>query len=328
MILRDKLDAGDIIVLDGAIGTEIRRLGGQLHSATWAGTTNKTHPDVVRRVHEEFIRAGADVVTANTYSTCRHVLEGAGLGEETVAINRRAIALAREARDRVAPDRPVAIAGAMSNTYAWLEDGFTPDPRHVPTPEQEAANLREMAETLADAGADLLILEMMKDVEHAARCLEAAVATGLPVWVGMSATQKTDNALVGWDIRLEQVYHIDDGRGSDETLPLAAIIEGLKAIGGDAFGIMHSSIATTTPALEMLFDRWDGPVMAYPEAVAFNPETGWADKSLAAEPFAEACRGWVESGVQIIGGCCGATIEHIRAMVDALPDGVGPRRAA
>ena len=80
MILDEKLAAGDVIVLDGAIGSEIDRLGGKMDEAAWCGVANWTHPDTVRRVHESYLEAGADVITANTFATCRHVLEAAGYG--------------------------------------------------------------------------------------------------------------------------------------------------------------------------------------------------------------------------------------------------------
>ncbi|MDE0047695.1 MAG: homocysteine S-methyltransferase family protein [bacterium] len=96
-------------------------------------------------------------------------------------------------------------------------------------------------------------------------------------------------------------------------------------MGGDVYGIMHSSIEATGPGLEVLRGLWDGPVMAYPETLLFDPAID--RNTLTAHPveFANACRGWVDSGVQIIGGCCGTTIEHIRAMVAALEV---PREAA
>ena len=158
MVLDDKLAAGDIVVLDGAIGSEIDRLGGKMDLAAWCGVANWTDPDTVRRVHESYLEAGADVITANTFATCRHVLEAAGYGAETVAINRRAVELAREALENVAPDRPVAIAGSMSNNVAWLPGTVGPDPAYEPTSEREAANYREMADTLAEAGCDLLVM--------------------------------------------------------------------------------------------------------------------------------------------------------------------------
>ena len=325
MILDEKLAAGELIVLDGATGTEVARLGGAMHGAAWCAVANRTHPEVVRRVHESYLRAGADVVTTNTFATCRHVLEGAGLGDETVAINRRAVELAREARERVAPDRPVAVAGSMSNTMAWLPGTIVPDPDYYPTPEQEAANYREMADTLAEAGCDLLVMEMMLDVERAVRVTEAAFATGLPVWVGISTTRRADGSLIGWDVETEEPRRVSERGTFPEPIPLVEIIDALTALGPQVSGIMHSSVTATTPGLELLFERWSGPVMAYPETMHFDREDHQAQVTVEPEEFAGHCRGWVERGVQIIGGCCGTTIEHVRAMVDRLPASAGPR---
>ena len=140
MILDDQLARREIIVLDGAVGGEIARLGGAMDAAAWCGVANISHPEIVRRVHEEYIRAGSNVVTANTFATCRHVLAGAGLADEAVSITTRAVELARAAVNEVAPDRPVAVAGSMSNNFAWLPGTVSPDPRFPPTPEEAAAN--------------------------------------------------------------------------------------------------------------------------------------------------------------------------------------------
>ena len=204
MILDNKLSKQGIIVLDGAIGSEIARLGGAMDAAARCAVANKTHPEVVRRVHEEYIRAGADAVTTNTYSTCRHVLAGAGLADETVRITERAVELAREAVNEVAPDRPVAVAGSMSNNRAWIPGTVSPDPRFLPTPAEEAANYREMAETLAAAGVDLILMEMMRDIDRASLATAAAVETGLPVWIGLSCSLLTDGSAVAWDMHTEE----------------------------------------------------------------------------------------------------------------------------
>ena len=334
MILDEKIANGGVIVLDGATGTEIARLGGKMDSAAWCGVANMNYPEKVRQVHEAYLRAGADVITTNTFATCRHVLAGAGLDNDTVAINQQAVTLARNARDAVAPSRPVAIAGSMSNTVAWQPGFISPDPRFVPTERQEIANYREMANTLADAGVDLLILEMMLDIEHASRALEAAVGTGLPVWVGISCSLENDGAVVGWDLATQGRITAD--HTPPLPLPLDEIIDTLQKIGGDVFGIMHSTVGATTPGLQVLCERWAGPVMAYPETMrGEQPPVDQADRlptpsfldvgDLSPEIFAEACRGWVDQGVQIIGGCCGTTIEHMQAMIGRLPAQVGDR---
>ena len=89
---------------------------------------------------------------------------------------------------------------------------------------------------------------------------------------------------------------------------------------------MHSSFKATAPGLEVLFERWNGPVMAYPEATGYDAETG-GTIPVGPDEFARHCCAWVDSGVQIIGGCCGTTIHHIRAMVDRLPERPGNRPA-
>ncbi len=325
MILDDKLSAGNVVVLDGATGTEISRLGGQMDSAAWCAVANKNDPDIVRTVHEEYIRAGSDVITTNTFATARHVLAGAGLAEETVAINRRAVELAREARERVNAGRPIAIAGSISCMAAWEPGSISADPGLLPAPDEESANYRELAETLAEAGVDLLIMEMMRDLERAPRAVEAAVSTGLPVWVGVSCTQRSDGRLVGWDQAAEEPEQITDDDPRFAAPPLDELIDRLMGIGGQVAGIMHTSIATTTPALELLSQHWDGPVMAYPETIQREGTPGQRGSAVSSTDFATAARGWVEQGVQIIGGCCGTTVEHIRTLVEQLPSEVVPR---
>ena len=327
MILDEKLARGDTIVLDGAIGSEIDRLGGKMHPVAWCGVANVTHPDIVRQVHEAYLEAGADVITANTFSNCRHVLAAAGYGDQTVAITRRAVELAQEARDRVAPDREVAIAGSLSNHVAWVPDTVAADPKYLPSPEQEAANYREIADTLAEAGCDLLLMEMMLETEHSVRLMEAAIATGLPVWTGISASRGPDGKMVGWHQGEEDPHLLPDDYEQGPTQPLETIIDALSAFRPQALGIMHSSVKSMSPALEVLFERWGGPVMAYPEANGYDAV---ARGPLPVEPddFATYCCGWVENGVQIIGGCCGTTIHHIRAMVDRLPERPGARASA
>ena len=87
---------------------------------------------------------------------------------------------------------------------------------------------------------------------------------------------------------------------------------------------MHSSLPCTTPGLEILFERWTGPVMAYPEATGVDAVSRVA-RGVEPVDFADHCRKWVDGGVQIIGGCCGTTIHHIEAMVEALPERAGNR---
>ena len=120
--LRQRLDRGEVIVLDGAMGTELERRGVPMDDAAWSAAALITHPDTVREVHEDYIRAGADVIITNTFATARHVLE---MGEQFRELNTRAVALAKEARENAA-DGAVFIAGSLSTFTARYDYSYEP----------------------------------------------------------------------------------------------------------------------------------------------------------------------------------------------------------
>jgi 5-methyltetrahydrofolate--homocysteine methyltransferase len=91
---------------------------------------------------------------------------------------------------------------------------------------------------------------------------------------------------------------------------------------------MHSTVDAMNPALDLLFQRWKGPVMAYPETSSNHATDEQGTERMSPVQFAQHARRWVNNGVQIIGGCCGTTVDHIRELVENLPDRVGPRPTA
>ena len=324
MILDNKLSNKEVIVLDGATGSEIARLGAEMNSSAWCGVANKTHPDIVREVHEEYIRAGADVVTANTFSTSRHILASAGLADETVSINTRAVELAREAVHNVSPERPIAVAGSMSTMRAWIPGTVSPDPRFLPTPEEEFNNYQEVAHTLAKSGVDLILMEMMSDIDRSSLAISAAMETRLPVWIGTSCTLSDDGSVSAWNQHSEEPatrLSPDHLRAEDKSYD--TLIEAMLPFQPQVMGVMHSTLETTNAGLQTLYEHWQGPIMAYPETSS-EVRKGISEQ-VEPSSFASHCHDWVDSGVQIIGGCCGTTIEHIRTMVDELSDVLSPR---
>ena len=325
MILDNKLNNKETIILDGATGSEIARLGAEMNSSAWCGVANKTHPDIVREVHEEYIRAGADVVTANTFSTSRHILASAGLADETVSINTRAGEVAREAVHNVSPERPIAVAGSMSTMRAWIPGTVSPDPLFLPTPEEEFNNYQEVAHTLAKSGVDLILMEMMSDIDRSSLAISAAMETGLPVWIGTSCTLSDDGSVSAWNQHSEEPatrLSPDHLRAEDKSYD--TLIEAMLPFQPQVMGVMHSTLETTNAGLQTLYEHWQGPIMAYPETSS-EVRKGISEQ-VEPSSFASHCHDWVDSGVQIIGGCCGTTIEHIRTMVDELSDVLSPRR--
>ena len=175
-------------------------------------------------------------------------------------------------------------------------------------------------------------MEMMTDVEHSSLAISAAIETGLPVWIGTSCSLHDDGSLSAWNIHMEEPAntlspdHVEknSGIGLDGNKSYASLIEAMMSFNPQVMGVMHSTVDTTDPGITALFEQWNGPVMVYPESSSLQTRIG-VGHEIEPDDFAVHCRDWVERGVQIIGGCCGTTIEHIRAMVNELPDTIGAR---
>lgn len=295
--LRQRLEKEETLLLDGATGTELEKRGVPMDDAAWCATALATHPEVVREVHEDYIRAGAEVIITNTFPAAKHVLEEAGMGDRFRELNARAAELAREARENAAEGQ-VYIAGSISTFPARLDHGYDPGEREA------RDNYAEQAEVLAEGGVDLIALEMMRDVEQTRYAIEAALKTRLPVWLGFSCKRTTDGTVVLWDER-------DTLAEALESLPLP-----LRDI--SLVSIMHTQTEDTVPALHEVRERWDGPVGAYPHYGEFvMPNWQFIDK-ISPEDFAAEAQQWIEAGAHAIGGCCGTGPEHVRALRQLL----------
>jgi S-methylmethionine-dependent homocysteine/selenocysteine methylase len=294
--VRSFRDEGAILVLDGAMGTELEARGVAMDDDAWCGLANLTHSELVRAIHEDHIRAGADLVITNTYMSGPGPMQRAGAGESFAQGIDNAVRAAHQAVQAVA-ERPVAIAGSVSAT-PWGAPGPVGDAR------VRDGYARQM-DRLAEGGVEVIALEMVTDVRLAVPALEAALASGLPVWLGLSM----------------QVIDRDDG-GYD-SLP---DVEGARAIAQacltaelDAVNVMHTDIDDVAAGLEMLAPLWSGAVGVYPHHGRWQrPHWGFVD--VAPDRLVERARTWVKLGARMLGGCCGLGTPHVaalRAAVDA-----------
>ncbi len=291
MDLMEKIGAGGTVIMDGATGTELEKRGVPMDGAAWCAAALATHPDVVREVHEDYIRAGAEIVITNTFPAARHVLESAGLGGQVRELNGLAVRLAREARENAA-EGEVYVAGSISTFPPFL------DHSQALSEKEARSSYGEQAEVLAHSGVDLITLEMMRDIEQTGYAVEAAVATGLPVWAGFSFKTREDGALVLWD-----------GESS-----FASAFEELPLDGVALVAVMHTLVEDTPAALREVVKHWDGPVGAYPHAGRFiMPNWQFIDE-ITPEDFADEAVEWNALGARMLGGCCGIGPEHIRAL--------------
>lgn len=277
------LARGGVLVIDGATGSELKRRGVMLSPHAWSGPASATHAELLREIHLDYIRAGADVITTNTFGTTRFLLDAAGLEGEFEHVNGQAMSAALQARQIAGVD--IAIAGSMSCLPPRFDIGAYPDR------ETELRAYVELASFLADNGADLLMLEMMQESVHAPLACEAARRTGLPVWLGLSCRFDVARRLVAYDF---------------PDTPIRDTWRALVDFAPQAITIMHSPPVVVTPALAELKRDWHGPFGTYPEISG--------DAAFSLERLTALAAEWLEAGAQIVGGCCGTSPAHIGAL--------------
>ncbi|MFQ5745002.1 MAG: homocysteine S-methyltransferase family protein [Acidobacteriota bacterium] len=291
---RQKLDSGQTVILDGGIGTEILRRG-----SNWASHLIDSDPDLVRQIHTDYISAGADVITTNTFQLSHRsfrnhfnddehfcAIGAAGLESRADELVRHAVELAREARQ--ASSRPeVSIAGSMT-TLEWC---FRPD--LTPSEEQMRDEYREAVGVFQEAGADLILFETFNKVAEARIALEAAAELSMPAWMGF----------------------VSDAEGhllSGESM--AEVAEGLEGLEPEVVLINCCPVAHATRGLEELVRHWRGRTGVFAHVGRFNPPVWMFTDECPPDAYLQQAHGWAELGARVIGGCCGTTPAYIELL--------------
>jgi homocysteine S-methyltransferase len=282
-----------LLVCDGAMGTQLRSYLQRGEPEGALELLNLARPELVQHVHREYVEAGADIITTNTFSASALRMRAMGREAETEAVNRRAVELARTVA--ASATRPVFVAGSMGPLGA-LRYGAD-----VIRPEQMVAVYARQAEALAAAGVDLLLLETLSDFREAVAATEAALATGLPV-----------------------VVHVvcEDGETVAGHIDLYNVVRRLESAGADAVGIN----CRVGPDVMLQIARGLASYASRP--LSLQPNAGnlhvdaYGRMEVVGRPdaFAALAREGASIGVRLIGGCCYTTPEHVavlRRTVDA-----------
>ncbi len=301
-----------IYILDGAMGTSIQKYG---LSEGNHERLNLTHPEIIKAIHKEYIAAGADIIETNTFSA--NAISQAEYGCEAIAEQMacEGARIAREAADEAAAlaasvglERKVWVAGSIGPTSKSLS--LSPDaanPAFRPYDFDDMYNAyRDQAEALIRGGVDMLLIETCFDALNVKAAL-AAISdcdTKVPVMVSVSVGDRSGRTLTGQT--LEAFYT------SIRHYPVMS------------FGLNCSLGAADLLPLVEDVNRWCScAVSCYPNAGLPN-ELGGYDQTPA--EMAGQVRKMAESGlINIVGGCCGTTPEHIRAVADSVK-GIAPRR--
>jgi 5-methyltetrahydrofolate--homocysteine methyltransferase len=313
-----------ILVLDGAMGTMIQERkpdeaayrGARFadHSHDVGGNNellSLTQPDMIREIHTAFLEAGADILSTNTFSATRISQADYGMEDLSVEMNREAARLAREAAEAAAtPEKPRWVAGAIgptNRTASISPDVNDPGFRNI-TFDDLADAYGEAARALVEGGVDLLLVETIFDTLNAKAALFAidtlrAEMDVPPVMISGTITDRSGRTLTG---QTPEAFWTSVAHARPFSVGLNC------ALGA----------AEMRPHIRALSDIADTRISAYPNAGLPNEMGGYDETP---EETSAHLREWAEAGlVNIVGGCCGTTPDHIRAIAQAV-EGKAPR---
>ncbi len=286
------------VLCDGAMGTMLYGRGVFIHRCY--DELNLSQPDLIRAVHEEYLQAGAEIIETNTFGGNRYRLERHGLEDQVRAINLAGAQLARQAVDQTLEKQATRayVAGAIGPIGVQIEPLGK-----VAFEEARAAfaeQIRALAEGGPGAGVDLLAIETMTSLSEVHQAILAARETApqLPVMVMMTVD--------------------DEGNMLDGSSPETAA-QKLTEWGADAIGCNCSAgPATVLTAIERMRAATSLPLAAMPNAGMPRAVDGRNIYLCSPEYMASFVKKFAAAGVQFIGGCCGTTPNHIRAMRSTL----------
>ena len=286
--ITERIAEPELIIIDGGTGTEMEKRGARMEEKGWSASSSLTEPQLLRQIHQDYIDAGAEVIITNTYACSKHVMAQCGLEERFEEVNAASAKIACEVRDSQKAEHQVWVAGSLS------PDTFSTE---KPNSKESIQNFTEQANILAENGVDFFVFEMVWDVENATYLIEAVKQTGLPYVVGFTARLNEDKqaSLVGGKPFGEILPHLD--------LSSAPMIM-----------VMHSLVEAILPALADLQTAWSGPTGVYAHYGKFEMPNWVFNDMISPTAYADEVEKWIDTGVSLVGGCCGIGPEHIGEM--------------
>ena len=277
------------LILDGATGTELNRRGVDTGLPLWSANAlmNERDANILKQIHADYLNAGADIVTTNTFRTHARALAPSGNAHRALELTRRAVDIARDAISSVKSDSPKFIAGSIST----LEDCY--EPTLVPPDDELRAEHSERVHHLLECGVDFFLIETINAIREAVIIAKLAVITGAPVVV--SFVCNPEGKILSGETLAE---------AARELLPL-----GISAIGVNCGPTPN--LAKPLAELESACGK-DFPLIAYGNIGYADEKVGWVNTD--AENPNVYCDHAIHWNARIIGGCCGTTPEHIRAL--------------
>lgn len=285
MTLLELLEHKAVVILDGAMGTELHRLGVDIGLPLWSANALLHAPHIVRNVHYHYLHAGSDVLTTNSFRSNLRALRKTGYEKRWEELNLRAVEMAYEARERFRSSRPVLIAGGL----APVEDCYSPE--LVPSVAELQEEHGKQAELLAMYGVDILLAETMMSVTESVEAAKACAATGKEFVVSFVTTP--EGALLSGESLEEAVSAV-------EPVSPAALL--VNCISAQHIAAAHRRLHAAASCVTGCYANTSMPGKGDITVTRHDVDAG---------QFAAASGTWVSDGARLIGGCCGTGPEHV-----------------
>jgi len=284
----ERLSKGEVLVSDGATGTNLQKMGLPVGAAgeVWV----QDNPDAIRQLNNAFIEAGSNVVLTCTFGATRLRLSASGLDGDDEIINRRAVAITKEA----VGERDVLVGGSIGPTGQLLA------PLGTVTPEEAEDDFRRQAQFLVEAGVDLIVIETQFDLNEATAAVRGvrSVDSAIPLVCSFSYDRGT-RTMMG--VRPEVMAELIG------TMPV------------DVLGVnCGRSLEENLEVLRQLHQVTDLPIWFKPNAgMPEMDEQGNPRYSVTPEAMGALVPEWIAVGAQIVGGCCGTSPAHLEEIARA-----------
>tara|TARA_Y100000817_G_C16843060_1_gene538912 strand:+ start:975 stop:1889 length:915 start_codon:yes stop_codon:yes gene_type:complete len=296
-VIKEKLDTNKLVILDGAMGSELEKKGAQMDKNLWCGTCSVEFPELVREVHEDYIEAGADVITTNTYACTPISMRNYGMENSIKEFNQKSVQLGKKAIEN--SKKKIALAGSVSASGSFYKLGI----------KAMLPGFNEQIKILTEEGVDLIILEAMSSQADIVQAMiECSNKVNIPVWLSISCVidKKTDNLMLGYNDTVDAPPEVYED--------LEKSIKRFSTIHKGPILIAHSDIDVTGKAISVAKNNYNGTIGAYPN-IGFYEKPHWkSEDNISPEEYLNKVKSWVQNGSQIIGGCCGVGVNLIKPL--------------
>ena len=290
--MKNKFTSECPLVLDGAMGTELLRMGVELPLPLWSAVANDTCSDMVYKIHREYINAGANVLTTNSFRTTPYAYQKAGFSRRDALLRsemnlKKAVSIAKKA---------VTGTQLIAGSIAPIEDCYSPE--MYPGDTQLKKTMELVVKWFCETEVDIILFETMGNAREISRILLSMENCDLPIWLSLI---------------LEDKNHLLDGTS------LPAILETLSKSKVEILLLNCNTIQLSLKAIHTIKRYWNRFWGVYPNLGIKNPEiNGKIEKIISYETWKYQVKEILFEKPAVIGACCGSTPEHIRIVKEII----------